>query len=110
MTRSAVLFVVVLIFVTVVGAAGCSSNPSRSECNAIVEHLIDVFTAGKLEEPNRPKDYGAYVETWRRMLKDDKDATHESLMQICTTQIASGASACILGAKSERDLATCLGQ
>ena len=44
------------------------------------------------------------------MLKDDKDATHESLMQICTTQIASGASACILGAKSERDLATCLGQ
>jgi hypothetical protein len=94
----------------VVGTTGCSSSPSRSECGPIVDHLVDVFTAGKLEEPSRPKDYGTFVEAWRRMLKDDKDATHDALMQVCTTQMSSGATSCILAAKTERDLATCLGQ
>ena len=87
----------------------CSGNPSKSECDRLVEHMIDVFTAGRLadESAKVPKDYAAAVETWRRMLKDDKDATHDALMQVCTTQMSSGAGDCILAAKSERDLAVC---
>jgi hypothetical protein len=100
--------------VTVIVGAACSSNPSRSECTAIVDRLVDIFTVGKLSDEGGgakpPKAYVDAVETWRRMLKDDKDATHELLMHMCTTQISSGAQGCILAAKNERDLAVCLGQ
>ena len=87
----------------------CSGNPSKSECDRLVEHLVDVFTAGRLadESAKVPKDYTAAVETWRRMLKDDKDATHDTLMQMCTTQMSGSAGDCILAARSERELSVC---
>ncbi len=89
---------------------GCSSSPSKAECDRIVEHLIDVFTAGKMAEGDgkgAPKEYVAAVNKWRQLLKDDKDPTHEALFQICTSQISSSATGCILQAGTEVELARC---
>jgi hypothetical protein len=91
--------------------AGCSSSPSKTECETLVDHMVEVFTAGKLADgdPAPPKEYVQAVEKWRQLLKDDKDATHESLVSVCTSQMSSGASACVLAARSETDLARCFG-
>ncbi len=88
--------------------SACSGNPSKSECRQLVEHMVDIFTAGRLAgDAKVPKDYTTAVETWRRMLKDESDPTHEALMQMCTTQMSSGAADCIRAAKNERELAAC---
>jgi len=99
----------VIRFVALACLVACSSSPSKTECGPIVDHLIEVFTAGKMgeEETRVPKDYPALVESWRRVLRDDKDATHELLVQICTTQMSSGATSCVMAAKNERQLAAC---
>src|SRR5262249_37239581 len=92
-----------------VAAAACSSTPSKSECDGIVEHLIDVFTAGKLADDDaaKPKEYAGLVEKWRSVLKDGGDATRESLMNICTSQLSSSSTGCVMAARSETDLARC---
>ena len=92
-------------------ALGCSSSPSKTECETLVNHMIDVFTAGKSgdAEPAPPKDYVQALEKWRKLLKDDKDATHESLISVCTSQMSSGVTSCVLAAGTEVDLARCFG-
>ncbi len=96
--------------VALVLLAACSSSPSKSECDGIVENLINVFTAGKMGEDDSkvPKDYGQIVETWRRLLKDEGDQTHQLLMQVCQTQMTS--RSCLLAVKNERELAACLNE
>ena len=94
----------------VILGAACSSSPSKSECDGIVENLINVFTAGKMGEDDAkvPKDYGQIVETWRRLLKDEGDQTHQLLMQVCQTQMTS--RSCLLAVKNERELVACLNE
>lgn len=90
--------------------AACSSTPSKGECDGIVENLVNVFTAGKMGEDDSkvPKDYGPIVETWRRLLKDDGDQTHQLLMQVCQTQMTG--RSCLLAVKNERELVACLNE
>ena len=97
------------LLAVLVGAA-CSSHPSKSECDGIVENLVNVFTAGKMGEDDSklPKDYGTLVEGWRRLLKDEGDATHQLLMQVCQTQMES--RSCLLAVKNERELVACLNE
>jgi hypothetical protein len=87
----------------------CSSSPSRPECNQIVDRMVDIFTAGRLVEADGklPKEYAPAIEKWRQLLKDDRDPTHESMLQICAGQMSSGAAPCVLQARSETELARC---
>jgi len=89
----------------------CSGSPSKTECDSIVNHLVDVFTAGKLAEGEgkAPKEYVQTVEKWRQLLKDDKDATHESLLQVCMSQMSSSVTGCVMAASTEAALARCFG-
>jgi hypothetical protein len=90
--------------------AGCSSSPSRTECEPIVNHMVDLFTQGKLgDEPKPPKEYTQAVDKWRQLLKDATDATHETMLSVCTSQMSSSASSCVLAAHSELELARCFG-
>jgi hypothetical protein len=90
--------------------AACSSTPSKSECEGIVENLVNVFTAGKMgdDDSKVSKEYATMVENWRRILKDEGDATHQLLMQVCQTQIQS--RSCLLAVKNERELVACLNE
>jgi hypothetical protein len=91
--------------------SACSSHPSKSDCDAMVEHMVDLFTAGKLADENAklPKDYATIVENWRKILKDEKDPTHETLLSVCTSQMAASAKSCVLAAHNESELAACFG-
>src|SRR5262249_45509092 len=90
--------------------AACSSTPSKSECDGIVENLVNVFTAGKMGEDDSrvPKDCGPTVEPWRRLLTGEADQTPQVLIQLCQTQMSS--RACLLAVKNERELVACLNE
>src|SRR5262249_41329918 len=97
--------------IVLTACAACSGSPSRADCDAIVNHLVDGFTAGKLAEGEgkAPKEYLQAVEKWRQLLKDDKDATHESLLQVCMGQMSSSVTGCVMAASTEAALARCFG-
>jgi len=86
--------------------AGCSGNLSASECDGVVDHMIEIFTAPTVESPS--KDQQKASEDWRAKLKGD-NATKEHLMKMCRSTMTSAHASCVDKANDEKSLAECFG-
>ncbi len=104
------LALLTLVTVTAVAGAACGGHPGRSDCEAIADKMIDIFTAPQVASDKVPAEVTASTNEWRKILKaKEKDPTRATLIDVCSTQMSSGAGSCVLEATDERSLAKCFG-
>ena len=91
--------------------AACGSHPSQADCEKIAAHMITIFTAPKPGEDGKvPRDVQTATDAWQKnLLEKERDPTKETLVKVCRTDMASGATSCILDAADEVALSKCFG-